>query len=65
MMTYGTLGEVGERALSSNGSQTGQEKRDVLELHDENEMRGMDKGRTQGKIDYWQWWYIIKSDEPE
>lgn len=54
MMAYGTLGEVGERALSSNGSQTGQEKRDVLELHDENEMRGMDKGRTQGKTDYWQ-----------
>ena len=40
MITYSTSGEVGERALSSNGSHTGQEKRDVLELHDENERNG-------------------------
>lgn len=40
MVTYGTLGEVGERALGSDGSHTSQEKRDVLELHDENKRNG-------------------------
>lgn len=49
MITYGTLREVGERALSGDGSHTGQEKRDVLELHGDDKMRGMDKRRTQSK----------------